>query len=29
MQLGPKVNREELEKVERYVNQALGDGARR
>ena len=27
VQLGPKVNREELEKVERYVNQALGDGA--
>jgi lactaldehyde dehydrogenase / glycolaldehyde dehydrogenase len=26
VQLGPKVNREELEKVERYVNQALGDG---
>ena len=27
-QLGPKVNREELEKVERYVNQALSDGAK-
>ena len=28
VQLGPKVNREELEKVERYVNQAVGDGAK-
>jgi lactaldehyde dehydrogenase / glycolaldehyde dehydrogenase len=27
VQLGPKVNREELEKVERYVTQALGEGA--